>query len=202
MALGVEQVMHPAPAGSTGGADVGARGRRRFGGQHLEAQPGQVGAQPLHGKKGGGVGHQQRGHAGHGQPHQHLVAGDHAQGGGQTAHATFAGGGDQRQVARAGNGEERGRSRRQMRRSQRCRTWGAFLNGERVSLRESSDSSVVRVPSVARAGERGAWAAPQGVPDRCRPQAPHSPEGFALAACRCAASARGGDAGQRLGYSL
>jgi hypothetical protein len=47
----------------------------------IRAQPSQVGgAQPLDRVEGRRVGHQQGGHAGHCRPHEHLVAGDDAEG--------------------------------------------------------------------------------------------------------------------------
>jgi hypothetical protein len=62
---------------------------------------------PLDGGKRRGVGGQHRRHTRHGQPHEHLVTGDHTQSGHQTTrHATFAGGGDERQIARPGNGQK------------------------------------------------------------------------------------------------
>jgi hypothetical protein len=51
---------------------------------------------------------QQGRHAGHRQPHQHLVCGDHAQPGDHAgAHAALAGGGDQGQIAWPGNEEKK-----------------------------------------------------------------------------------------------
>ncbi|MCY1560400.1 hypothetical protein D9M68_975300 [compost metagenome] len=84
--LGVEQGDDEGLLEILARADVEDGCAAGLGGEHPESQPGQVGgAQPLHGAEGRRVGRQQGRHTGHGQPHQHLITGDHAQGGSQPA---------------------------------------------------------------------------------------------------------------------
>jgi len=88
--------------------DVEHGGGAGFGGEHLETQPGQIGStDPLHSVKGVGVRGQQRRHARHGRPHQHLVPKNDAHCCSQSAgNAPFAGGRHQCQIARAWNGQK------------------------------------------------------------------------------------------------
>jgi hypothetical protein len=87
---------------------IGRRAAVAWRQQQLQADPGQVGrAQVLHHLEHRRVRGQQRSHAGHRQPQQHLVADDHAErGGGAGAEAALAGGGEQREGAGAGQGQE------------------------------------------------------------------------------------------------
>ena len=62
---------------------------------------------PLHRLERGRVGDQQRGHATHRQPHQHLVASNHTECGAQSTRDTaLAGGGDQCEIARPRDGQK------------------------------------------------------------------------------------------------
>ncbi len=81
--------------------DVEHRRAARLREQHAQAEPGEVrGAEPLHRAECRRVGGQQRGDAGDRQPHQHLVAGDHAHRRGEAAaDPALAGRRDQREVA-------------------------------------------------------------------------------------------------------
>ena len=87
------------------GADVEDRRGAGLGPQHLETKPCKIGcAKPLDASKRRRVGRQKRGNTGDGGPHEHLVARNDAQGGGQAAtNSAFARRSDQRQVPRAGN---------------------------------------------------------------------------------------------------
>jgi hypothetical protein len=86
MALGLSSVMAHGLAEVLSGADVQDRCRAGLGEQQAQAEPGQVGgAEPLHRLEGRRVGGEQGRDAGDRQPHEDLIARDHAERGRQAA---------------------------------------------------------------------------------------------------------------------